>query len=131
MVDSGGYNVSIYGNLFYRIQNTFSIDLRQVTATHSQEIRDRNTNNFVYDNIIIGTYKLMGNPEHPNEVYLGDNIYCTKYSANKSNVTTDAQLTGYQVEDSDLFIDNDIIYLSKNISFNISSFIKSRICVLN
>lgn len=131
MVDSGGYNVSIYGNLFYRIQNTFSIDLRQVTATHSQEIRDRNTNNFVYDNIIIGTYKLMGNPEHPNEVYLGDNIYCTKYSANKSNVTTDALLTGNQVEDSDLFIDNDIIYLSKNISFNISSFIKSRICVLN
>lgn len=129
MVDSGGYNVSIYGNLFYRIQNTYSIDLRQVTLTHAQEIRYRNTNNFVYDNIIVGTYKLMGNPEHPNEVYLGDNIYCTKYSIGKSNVTTDAQLTGEQVEDSDLFIDNDVVYLTKTPKFSVPSFIKSRLVI--
>lgn len=129
MVDSGGYNVSIYGNLFYRIQNTYSIDLRQVTLTHAQEIRDRNTNNSVYDNIIVGTYRLMGNPEHPNEVYLGDNIYCTKYSINKSNVTTDAQLTGKQVEDSNLFIDNDVVYLTKIPEFSVPSFIKSRLVI--
>lgn len=129
MVDSGGYNVSIYGNLFYRIQNSFTIDLRQVTLTHDQEIRDRNTNNFVYDNIIVGTYKLMGNPEHPNEVYLGNNIYCTKYSIGKSNVTTNAQLTGEQVEDSDLFIDNDVVYLTKIPKFSVPSFIKSRLVI--
>ena len=129
MVDSGGYNVSIYGNLFYRIQNTFTIDLRQVTATNDREIRDRNTNNFVYDNIIVGTCNLMGNPEHPNEVYLGDNIYCTKYNTNKDNVTTDAQLTGEQVEDSDLFIDNDVVYLTKVPKFSVSPFIKSRLVI--
>lgn len=129
MVDSGGYNVSIYGNLFYRIQNSFTIDLRQVTATNDMEIRDRNTNNFVYDNIIVGTCKLMGNPEHPNEVYLGNNIYCTKYSTNKTNVTTNAKLTGKLIEDSNLFIENDIIYLTKNPNFNISPFIKSRLVI--
>lgn len=129
MVDSGGYNVSIYGNLFYRIQNSFTIDLRQVTATNDMEIRDRNTNNFVYDNIIVGTCKLMGNPEHPNEVYLGNNIYCTKYSTNKTNVTTNAKLTGKSIEDSNLFIENDIIYLTKNPNFNISPFIKSRLII--
>lgn len=129
MVDSGGYNVSIYGNLFYRIQNSFTIDLRQVTATNDMEIRDRNTNNFVYDNIIVGTCKLMGNPEHPNEVYLGNNIYCTKYSTNKTNVTTNAKLTGKLIEDSNLFIENDIIYLTKNPNFNISPFIKSRLII--
>lgn len=129
MVDSGGYNVSIYGNLFYRIQNTFTIDLRQVTATNDREIRDRNTNNFVYDNIIVGTCKLMGNPEHPNEVYLGNNIYCTKYSIDKSIVSTNAQLTGKLIKDDGLFIENDTIYLTKNPNFNISPFIKSRLVV--
>lgn len=129
MVDSGGYNVSIYGNLFYRIQNTFTIDLRQVTVTNDKEIRDRNTNNFVYENIIVGTCKLMGNPEHPNEVYLGNNIYCTKYNTDKANVTTDAQLIGEQVEDSNLFIDNDVVYLTKVPKFSVHPFIKSRLVI--
>lgn len=127
MVDSGGYNVSIYGNLFYRIQNTFTIDLRQVTATNDREIRDRNTNNFVYENIIVGTCKLMGNPDHPNEVYLGNNIYCTKYSIDKSIVSTNAHLTGELIKDDGLFIENDTIYLTKKPNFNISPFIKSRL----
>lgn len=129
MVDSGGYNVSIYGNLFYRIQNSFTIDLRQVTATNDMEIRDRNTNNFVYDNIIVGTCKLMGNPDHPNKVYLGNNIYCTKYSIDKSIVSTNAQLTGELIEDSNLFIDNDVVYLTRIPKFSVPSFIKSRLVI--
>ncbi len=128
MVDSGGYNHTIYGNLLYRLGSTFYIDIRQSNDGNNPnlKIRDNNTNNKLYNNIILGPYRIMGNPQSTKNVCIGSNLY-NYMNNNKQNILTNSNINSEQILINNISIVNNILYINTKIPFKLSSFVKDRI----
>jgi hypothetical protein len=60
--DSGAYNVTVENNFLYNINAMYLIDLRYVDPVKNQ-IRPTCTGNLLKNNVILGAFRWMGNPQ--------------------------------------------------------------------
>lgn len=116
-MDSGAYNVTVENNLVYNINSSFLVDLRYVSPIKNQ-IRPTATGNLLKNNIILGGFRWMGNPNYINQSTIEGNY--TNVKDNSKIITKNAMIASPIIYENNITIENGKINLPLNIKKDFS-----------